>query len=173
MPEEEPGVDAWADHASAFDRVRAVAGAVTRPRSVPWIAERAAVSENTTRDHLERLVEMNVLVAREDAATTTYEPDPLHTRLQSVRDLLERYDHDGLLEVKAEFQERIEDWQDEFEAGSPSELRELAADSRRAAETDAIREAANEWELARYRLAVVEDAIEHYDAYAGRDPASA
>lgn len=172
MPQPDPGVDAWTEHASAFDRVRSVASTVSQPRSAAWISERAAVAENTARDHLLRLVEMNVLLEIEDGGTTRFEPDPLHTRLQTLRDLLEQYDRDGLLALKADLQARIEDWREEFGVESPADLRALAADTDRAAETDAIREAANDWELVAYRLDVVEDAIENYGTYTDRGTAS-
>lgn len=167
------GVEAWKAHTSAFDRVRSVAQTVTEPRTAAWIAEQAAVSENTTRDHLDRLVEMNVLRAVEAGSATTYEPDPLHTRLQTLRELLTEYDHEGLVGLKAELQEHIETWQQRYGVSSPTALRTLAADSDSAAETTTIRRAANEWELTAYRLDIVEEAIDNYAAYTERGAVSA
>lgn len=169
----DPGIDAWKEQTSAFDRVRSVAQTVTEPRSASWIAEEAAVSENTARGHLQRLVEMNVLRAFEDGTTTTYVPDPLHTRMQTLRELIDEYDHDGLLDLKAGLQAEIESWQDEYGVDSPEELRALAAETETHKETVAIRRTADDWELTAYRLGIVEEAIEHYTAYSGRDSALA
>jgi len=171
MPD--PGVDAWKEQTTAFDRVRSVAQTVTEPRTASWIADEAAVSENTARDHLQRLVEMNVLRAFEDGTTTTYAPDPLHTRMQTLRELIDEYDHDGLLELKADLQAEIESWQDEYNVASPAELRALAAEAETAEETATIRQTADDWELTAYRLGIVEEAIENYTAYSSSDSAVA
>lgn len=173
MTEREPGIEAWKERTSAFDRVRSVAQTVTEPRSASWIAERAAVAENTARDHLERLVEMNVLLSVDAEGTTAYQPDPLHTRLQTLRELLDEYDRDGLIELKAELQTRIEDWQARYEVESPADLRDRASETDRAAETATIREVAGDWELTEHRLEIVEAAIRNYATYSRGDAASA
>lgn len=173
MSDSDPGVEAWKRHTSAFDRVRSVAQTVSEPRSAAWIADEAAVSENTARDHLERLVEMNVLLEYGGDGATTYAPDPLHSRLQAVRELLDEYDHDGLLALKADLQDRIEGWKTEYGVESPDALRAAAASADSADETGEIRNAANEWELVDHRLGVVEDAIRNYAAYRDSDAVTA
>ena len=169
----EPGVDAWKEHTSAFDRVRSVAQTLSQPRSVAWIAERAAVAENTARDHLERLAELNVLLTYDREGATKYGPDPMHARLQTLRELVAEYDHDELLDRKAALQGDIEDWQAEYGVESVAALREQAAEAATAAETKAIRSRADDWELTVYRLGIVEDAIENYATYSRSDMASA
>lgn len=169
----EPGIEEWSEHATAFDRVRSVSQTVSEPRTAPWIADRAAVSENTARGHLERLVEMNVLLEYAADGPTTYGPDPLHARLQTLRGLLNEYDHEGLVGLKADLQRRIEDWRDEYDVETPAALRESAAGTETAEETTAVRRTANDWELTEYRLGVVEEAIENYAVYSRSDPASA
>ncbi|WP_136716543.1 DUF7342 family protein [Halorientalis salina] len=169
MPDDAPGVDAWKEQTSAFDRVRSVASTVSQPRPASSIAAEAHVAENTARDHLERLVDMNVLLADDHEGTAMYAPDPLHTRLQTLRDLLDTHDHDGLVRLKADLQEQIETWRDQYGVESPSQLRERAAETDAATETREVQEAANDWELVRYRLSIVEDAIENYGTYS-RDP---
>ena len=173
MTENAPGVDAWKQQTSAFDRVRSVAGTVSQPQPAAYIAEEAHVAENTARDHLERLAEMNVLLKTDREGTTMYAPDPLHTRMQTLRDLLDSHDHDGLLELQADLQERIETWQDSYDLTSPEALREQAADADSAAETREIRQTARDWELVAYRLQIVGDAIENYTTYTLSDRASA
>lgn len=173
MTDDPPGTEAWKDRTSAFDRVRSIATTVSRPRPAAAIAAEALVAENTARDHLERLVDMNVLLADERDGTTVYSPDPLHTRMQTLRELLEDHDHDGLLELKADMQEQIESWRAEFDVDTPAELRERAADADEAARTREIRGAANDWDLLAYRLEIVEDAIENYSTYARDSRASA
>ncbi|EMA52015.1 DUF7342 family protein [Halococcus salifodinae] len=173
MAENAPGIEAWKEHTSAFDRVRSVAEAVTQPRSASSIADEALVAENTARSHLERLVEMNVLLKTDREGTALYTPDPLYVRIRTLRDLLEEYDHDGLIGLKADLQKRIETWREEYHVDAPETLRERAAGAEQVEQTSEIRTIASEWELTRYRLTIVEDAIENYGTYSRDDRATA
>lgn len=170
---ENPGVEAWKAETTAFDRVRSVAASASGPRTAAEIADDAAVAENTARDHLDRLVEMNVLLRGERNGTTTYAPDPLHARAGSIRELLDEHDHDGLVQLKAELQERVSEWHAEYEADSPAALRKRAADTEDAETTRRMRADANDWELVAHRLGIVEEAIRNYTAYSRPDRASA
>lgn len=168
------GVEAWKNHTTAFDRVRSIVEALDQARTAQYIADAAAVSETTAHNHLKRLAEMNVIrtVTGEDA--TRYEPDPLYARFRTLRELIEEHDHEELLELKADLQRRIADTKQQYEADSPTDLREQATQTETAAETMELIEAASEWALARYHLSIVDDAIDNYTEYAvidGRTPA--
>lgn len=173
VSDQTPGVTAWKEHTTAFDRVQSVATTVSQPRSASYIADEAHVAENTARDHLDRLVSLNVLLKTERESGTVYAPDPLHTRIQTLRDLLDEHDREGLLELKAKLQSRIEGWQADYGVDSPSELRAQAAETDTAAQTRELNTTASDWELARYRLTILEDAIENYATYTQDDRASA
>lgn len=170
---DELGVELWKKHQSAFDRVRSIAVTLSEPRPADWIAQEAHVASNTARDHLNRLVEMNVLQEISGEGAIQYRPDPLYTRLRVLRELLEDRTHDDLIELRATLQEDIETWRAEYNADAPSELRTQAASAETADETRTLRRTANDWELVRYRLRLVEDAIRHYSDYTGTAPASA
>ncbi|UHQ95074.1 DUF7342 family protein [Haloterrigena alkaliphila] len=165
MTDQSPGVEAWKEHTTAFDRVRSIATTVSKPRPVAYIADEAHVAENTARDHLERLVALNVLLKTERDDGAFYSPDPLHTRIQTLRDLLEEHDRDGLIDLKIELQSKIEDWETDYNAGSPDELRTRAAETDTASQTRNLKKTASDWELALYRLSILEDAIENYAMY--------
>ncbi|MDS0474545.1 ArsR family transcriptional regulator [Natrinema sp. 1APR25-10V2] len=165
MTDESPGVDAWTEHTTAFDRVQSVAATVSKPRPVSYIADEAHVTENTARDHLDRLVNLNVLLKTERDDSALYSPDPLHTRIQELRDLLDEHDRDGLIDLKIELQSKIEDWEADYNADSPDELRTRAAETETASQTRDFKKTASNWELALYRLSVFEDAIENYATY--------
>ena len=173
MTDNAPGVDAWKQHTTAFDRVQSVATTVSEPTPVAAIADEAHVAANTARDHLERLADMNVLLKTDHEGTAMYAPDPLHTRMQTLRDLLEAHDHDDLLALKADLQTEIETWREAYDADSPAALREQAVDATSAAETREIRQTARDWELVDYRLDIVEDAIENYTTYTRSSQATA
>jgi len=165
------GVDGWKATESAFDRVRSVAVTLTQPQSADWIAEQAHVAGNTARGHLQRLVEMNVLEEVSDEGATRYRPDPLYTRMRTLRDILEGRDQDDLVELRADLQEQVETWRNEYGADSPDALREQAATSETADRTRELRQTANDWEIVRYRQGLVEEAIERYAEYSGTAPA--
>lgn len=90
MSDSDRGVDAWREHSSAFERVASVSQSVTEPQSAAWIANEAAVSEETAQRHLDQLVDITVLMEFCETDTTTYAPDPLYTRFQTIRKLLEK-----------------------------------------------------------------------------------
>jgi hypothetical protein len=122
---------------------------------------------------LERLVNLSVLLKTEHEAGTRYAPDPLHTRIQTLRDLLDEHDREELIELKIELQSHIEDWEADYNAESPDELRARSAETDTASQTRDLKQTAREWELARYRLSILEDAIENYATYTKDFPASA
>ena len=164
---DEPGwVETWKEHASAFDRVKSVTMTLSEPQSAPWIAEEAAVSPNTARDHLYRLVDLGVVAVTEKSGTRRYYPDPLYTRLRDVRELLQEMTKQELSESTAELKNDIAAWKAEYDAESPDTLRKrAAADDVSAEQAYEFVQAASDWELTRYRLSLTQDAIENYDIW--------
>ena len=71
----------WPESMDETSRVRAVAETVREPRSARWIAKRADVGVEATREHLERLDAIESVQNGE----TQYRPDPddLHERFRS------------------------------------------------------------------------------------------
>lgn len=159
-------LERWKAETTAFDRVSSVAQTVDQPRSAGWIADEAAVAENTARKHLGRLEKLGVVLTVDEGGTTKYEPDPLYLRMQSLREVLAENDLDELVEKKAGLQESLEGLKADYDAEGPDELRQRAADVEDAAEIRELRKAASDWELVLHRLSVVTEAIERYDAYA-------
>jgi len=165
-------VGTWKKHASAFDRVKSVTMTLSEPQPAPWIAEEAAVSPNTARDHLHRLIDLGVVTVTENDGTRHYYPDPLYTRLRDVRELLQELTKQELSEQAAALKNDIAGWGAEYDANSPDTLRERAAAEEAAAEQAyELVQAASDWELAQYRLSLVQDAIENYDTWLS-DPSS-
>lgn len=56
------GEEDWKAHTTSFDRVRGVVQAVSEPLSTEWIAEKAAVSVEAIKNHLDSLVECSVVL---------------------------------------------------------------------------------------------------------------
>jgi len=159
-------VETWKAHASAFDRVKSVTMTLTESRPASWIAEEAAVSPNTARDHLDRLINLGVVTATTVDGVRHYYPDPLYTRLRDVRELLEETTKQELSEQAAQLKEEIAAWKTEYDAASPDALRErAAADDISADEAYELTQVASDWELVQYRLSLVQDAFENYDTW--------
>ena len=165
-------VETWKANASAFDRVKSVTMTLTEPRPASWIADEAAVAPNTGRDHLDRLMDLGVVTASEQSGTRHYYPDPLYTRLRDIRELLADTTKQELSEQAAALKDDIAGWKADYDAAAPDDLRERAtADDVDAETATELTRAASDWDLARYRLSLVQDAMEHYDTWQS-DPAS-
>lgn len=171
--ESNPGTDRWIEATSAFDRVRSVAFAMQRPRTAGQIADSAHVSEKTARDHLRRLVEMDVLLEDGDGGPTTYYPDPGYVRYREVRTLAREHDRDELTEIVATLKGDIEEWRDEYDVDDPDALRVSVADADVSeAEVYERQRIAEDWAYARHRLDLVRDALAQYDRLTARPPAT-
>lgn len=138
------------------------------------VAERAHVAEQTARDHLARLVEMDLLLEAEDATAVTYYPDPGYMRYREVRTLAREHDRDSLTEMAATLKGDIENWREEFGADSPADLRASVA-SLDVPEHEMYdrQKAAEDWEFTEYRLGLIEDALAGYDRLTARPQAPA
>lgn len=164
-----PGDVAWKAHTTGFDRVQSVALTLSESRTAAWIADEALVAENTARRHLRRLAELNVLTADDDGGATTYYPDPVYVRTREVRALVDEHDQDGLAALAVDLTEDIDEWRAEYGASSPDEVRAGAAtETVSADEARERRRVASDWEHARYRLSLVEDALERYGEFTDR-----
>lgn len=171
---ETPGDAAWREHTTAFDRVRSVALSLSEPRPAGWIAAEALVAENTARRHLERLADLHVLTTDATGSAVTYYPDPVYVRTRDLRELVAEHDRDELAELATELKADVESWEDEYDVPSPDALRRtVAAEGTSAADAIERRRVASDWELAEYRLSLVEDALSRYDEYSDTRTATA
>ncbi|QLH76907.1 ArsR family transcriptional regulator [Halosimplex rubrum] len=164
-----PGDATWKKHTSGFDRVQSVALTLTEPRTAGWIADEALVAENTARRHLQRLVDLNILTAATDSDAVTYYPDPVYVRTREVRALIGEYDQDGLTALAADLKADIETWREEYDTAGPETLRQQAVDGTVSAnEARERRQIASDWEHTRYRLSLIEDALDRYGEFTSR-----
>lgn len=158
--------ETWVKNTTAFDRIRSVAGSVSEPRTVGWIAEEARVAENTARSHLGRLVELGVLATTTTKRGKAYYPDPIYTRSQDLRDLVRNHTEAELATQAAELQERLETLRTTYGVDTPSALRVSLTEEGLSAEAVRTRLAdASDWEHLQYRLSLLREVLEHYDTY--------
>jgi hypothetical protein len=171
--DEPPHVSRWKDATTGFDRVRSVASSLEEPRTAGWIADEAHVSEPTTRNHLERLVNLGVLVTDESARGKTYYPDPVYTRLTAIQELVAENSEADLTQQATAIQADVESWKSAYDVESPRSLRASVTEDISVEDAQQRLRIAADWESARYQLSLLRDAIDHYEAYTSRPPASA
>ena len=158
----------WKEHASAFDRVRAVVMAADEAHPASWIAEHARVADSTARDHLTRLAEMGMVTVTDMDGGTQYGPDPAYIRFREIRELTADYDPDELSDFIVDLKDAIAELRETHDADSPSKLRSAAAaEAISPEESRELLRAAADWEHYAYRLSLLEDAIARYDEYTG------
>ncbi|MFC7044794.1 hypothetical protein ACFQH6_04600 [Halobacteriaceae archaeon GCM10025711] len=152
-------------HTTGEDRVRMVAGQVSEPRTVNWIASEAEWSHEPTKRVLERLVDDGVLRRDESGTHTTYFPD---YRQQAIQEAIRLRDSNRSVETLtnrlAEMKVKVRDWEDEFGVDSPNQLRATIADEDlNATDEDRRREVARDWEHLQGRIQIVGFAIREWD----------
>jgi len=168
------GIERWVEQTSAFDRVQSVAFALQQPRSASEIAESAHVAEKTARDHLSRLVDMDLLLQTSDSKPVTYYPDPAYMRYREIRTLARENDRDELVEMVATLKQDIERWREKFDVETPAALRaSVAQPDVSESEVYDRQKVAENWEFTEYRLTLIEDALTQYDRLTTRPPATA
>ncbi|MDL0124186.1 winged helix-turn-helix domain-containing protein [Halobacterium salinarum] len=166
-------VSRWKEATTGFDRVRSVASSLENPRTAGWIADEAHVSEPTARNHLDRLVDLGVLVTDESPQGKTYYPDPVYTRLTAIQELVAKNSEPTLSQQATAIHSDIATWKAEYDVESPRSLRASVTNEISVAEAQKRLRIAADWESAQYQLSLLRDAIDHYETYTARPPTSA
>lgn len=165
MTETPEALQKWKDETTAFDRVYSIASTTTEPKPASYIADEALVAENTARKHLERLVDIGVLLKTTDERPAKYIVDPLHARQQTIRDVLNEHDLESLIKFKEALYEKLESYKNEYGVNYPESLRKQAGDTESAEETKQLRKAANDWDYTAYMLHIANDVLDNWEAY--------
>lgn len=155
-----PGVEAWIEHTTSAERVRAVILTASQPQTAGQIAEEAVVPVEDARDHLEDLVNRGILLENADREMSVYWADPDYTRSQTIQELLDTHDEEELVELRDDLLNQVEMWKSKYNVENPAELRESLDDTKSSAKMKNIRRTVYEWELIEYRLDVLTDITE-------------
>jgi hypothetical protein len=142
-----------------------IARQVSEPRTANWIASEADWSHEPTKRILERLVDNGALHRDDTGGQTTYFPD---YRRQALKEAIRLWDSghtvEDLTERLTEMNAQIRGLEDEFDVGSPNQLRGTIADrGLDVTEEDRRREIAREWEQLQRRIEIVGFAIREWD----------
>ena len=147
------------------DRVRMVARQLSEPRTTNWIASEADWSHEPTKRVLGRLVDDGILHRDEGGTHTTYYPDHRRQAMQEAMRLRDSgHTIEELTDRLAEMKAQIRDWEDEFDVGSPNQLRGTLADGTIDNDKeDHRREIAREWEHLQRQIEIVGFAVREWD----------
>jgi predicted ArsR family transcriptional regulator len=160
------GTEAWKAQTKAIERVIDVALTLEQPRTAGWLAEEAAVAEQTARDHLELLTDLGMLTATTAHGVTRYQPETAYVRFRTVSRCVEQYTKDELLDAVEQLREQTAAIETEYDVETPDELRALTTtDETPIEEIKDYRRVAAEWESLRHRLSVFQEAVERYEDF--------
>jgi predicted ArsR family transcriptional regulator len=160
------GTEAWKAHTKAIERVIDVALTCEQPRTAGWIADEAAVAEQTARDHLDLLTDLGMLTATTSHGVTRYQPDAAYVRFRTVSRCVEQHTKDELLDGVEQLREQTDTIEAEYGVKSPDALRARATDDDTPVEDiNEYRQVAAEWESVRHRLSVFHEALERYEDF--------
>lgn len=116
-------MDSWTEAMTARDRVEAIAVTLGQPRSINWIKEQADVgSWETTKSHLDRLVDAGRLTTTQVSGDTRYMANPVRAYLDQLQDLVAENTKDSLRDEFEAIAEEIETWKQEYDVESLDEL---------------------------------------------------
>lgn len=160
------GTDAWKAHTKGIERVIDVALTREQPRTAGWIAEEAAVAEQTARDHLDLLTDLGMLTATTTHGVTRYQPDAAYVRFRTVSQCVEQYTKDDLLDSVEQLREQTAAIEAEYGVETPDELRAIATNDDTPIEVISdYRRIAAEWESLSHRLSIFHEALERYEDF--------
>ena len=145
----------WIDETDGFDRIRDVMRNATEPLTASEVAERAEVSTNTSRKHLNRLADMNRIGTDQRGNTTLYFRDESRETMERVRKISQSY-------TEEEIQKRIRGMTDEIheyrEAHGCEEPEDLVVEMDEDADTE-LWNVVSDWKTTRSNLAVAKAAL--------------
>lgn len=115
-------VEEWTGSTTARERVREVLRETTEYSKVSRIADRARVSEPTTRKYLEELVEDGVGVTEQDGRATLYKRNEGRLVDRRIEELRTTHTHRELVEGVREMKESIQEFRETYDVESPEDL---------------------------------------------------
>lgn len=151
-------VEEWTSETTPFERVREVVLSTTTPQYAGEIAERARVSEPTARKHLELLADSGIAETAETGRGWQYKRSRQVVAMQRIGDLHAELSREELTEGIQDLQQRIQAYQEEYDATSPDDLA-LGLDTGDADEWAIV----SEWRALRESLDLAQAALALYD----------
>jgi AraC-like DNA-binding protein len=115
-------VEEWIESTTARERVKEILDETTDYSKVSTIADRAHVSEPTTRKFLKELVEEGPGVSEQDGRTTLYKRNEGRLVDRRIEELRTTHSHQELVEGIREMKESIREFREQYDVESPEDL---------------------------------------------------
>jgi DNA-binding transcriptional regulator YhcF (GntR family) len=115
-------VDEWMSSTTARERVKEILEETTTYSKVSTIADRARVSEPTTRKYLNELVEEGIGTTEQDGRTTLYKRNQGRLVDRRIEELRTTCSHQELVEAIQEMKESIAEFREIYDVESPEDL---------------------------------------------------
>mgnify|MGYP000072968617 CR=1 FL=1 len=145
----------WIDETDGFDRIRDVMRNATEPLTASEVADRAEVSANTARKHLDRLADMNRIGTDRRGNTTVYFRDESREKMERVRKISRKYTEDEIQERIRSMTAEIHGYRQEHGCEEPEDL-VVGMDE----ETDSeVWDTVSDWKTTRTNLAIAKAAL--------------
>ena len=152
-------VDEWTSDTTARERVREILEETTTYSKVTTLADRARVSEPTTRKYLNELVEEGIGTTEQDGRTTLYKRNQGRLVDRRIEELRTTCSYQELVEGIQEMKESIAEFRETYDVESPEDLViELEAGDEGWSDV-------GEWQSTRRNLAIAKAAIQVDEAH--------
>jgi len=115
-------VEEWTASTTARERVKEVLTETTSFSKASTIADRARVSEPTTRKYLNELVEEGIGVTEQDGRTTLYKRNQGRVVDNRIEELRTTCSHQELVEGIKEMKQSIQGFRETYDVESPEDL---------------------------------------------------
>jgi len=115
-------VEEWVASTTARERVKEVLHETTAYSKVSTIADRAHVSEPTTRKYLNELVEDGLGVTEQDGRTTRYKRNEGRLVDRRIEELRTTHTHRELVDGIREMNTEIQQFRETYDVESPEDL---------------------------------------------------
>lgn len=115
-------VEEWIESTTARERVKEILNGTTDYSKVSTIADRAHVSEPTTRKFLNELSEEGLGVTEQDGRTTRYKRNEGRLVDRRIEELRTTHSNQELVEGIREMKESIREFREQYDVESPEDL---------------------------------------------------
>jgi predicted transcriptional regulator len=149
----------WKETTTSRERVKEILNETTEYTKASDIAEKALVSEPTTRKYLNEIVKEGIGVTQQDGRTTLYKRNEGRLIDKHIEELRSTRSHRELIDGIREMNETIRDYRETYEVDSPEDL---------AIELDPGDEGwedVEEWRATRKNLAIAKAALRVDEAH--------
>jgi predicted transcriptional regulator len=152
-------VDEWVESTTARERIKEILEETTTYSKVSAIADRARVSEPTTRKYLNELVEEGIGTTEQDGRATLYKRNQGRLVDRRIEELRTTCSHQELVEGIQEMKESIQEFRETYDVESPEDLViELEPGDEGWSDV-------GQWQSTRRNLAIAKAAIQVDEAY--------